>query len=180
METPSQYPTDLVELAYLVDGTAVEFRPILPEDVDRLERLFYRLSPLTVYRRFFAPVQRPTRANLRMLANVDYRDRLALVAVIGDEIVAVARYDRLEEPGEAEIAVLVEDAWQQRGLATRLLWRLSAAGRARGIRVFIAEVLGENRPMMRLLEVLSDELEVDFTAGAYHARIGLAGVRPRS
>lgn len=179
MDIPPAYPSELVELAYLDDGTAVEFRPILPEDKERLERMFPRMSPQTLYRRFFTPVARPSSAHLDRFVNVDYDGRLALVAVIEDEVVAVARYDRLAEPSEAEVAVVVEDAWQKRGLATRLLWRLSAAARERGVAMFIAGVLGENRPMMGLLEVLSDELDVVFADGEYTARVGLAGMQPR-
>jgi GNAT superfamily N-acetyltransferase len=177
MDTPPDYPAELEELAWLDDGTAVELRPIVPADEARLERLFYRLSPQTVYRRFFTSMSRPVPAHLRRLANVDYRDRLALVAVIHEEVVAVARYDRLPETGEAEVAVVVEDAWQHRGLATRLLWRLSAAARERGVGTFIAGVLGENRPMMGLLSVLSDDLEVVLADGEYTVRVGLAGGR---
>jgi RimJ/RimL family protein N-acetyltransferase len=180
MDVPPHYPGELVETAFLDDGTEVVFRPILPDDAVRLERMFYRLSPLTVYRRFFTTVQRPTKAVLHHLVHLDYVDRLALVAAIGDEIVGVARYDRLEEAGEAEMAVIVEDAWQGRGLATRLLWRLTAAARQRGIAVFVASVLGENRPMMGLLRVLSEDLDVEFAGGEYLVRIGLAGVRPRA
>jgi RimJ/RimL family protein N-acetyltransferase len=179
MDIPEDYPSDLVELAYLDDGVAVEFRPIVPEDRDRLDRLFYRLSPKTVYRRFFTSLSRLIPAHLDRLVNVDYTDRLALVAVIDDEVVAVARYDRLPDPTEAEVAVLVEDAWQHRGLATRLLWRLSAAARERGVELFVAGVLGENRPMMGLLQVLSDDLETTMQDGEYSVRIGLAAVRPR-
>jgi RimJ/RimL family protein N-acetyltransferase len=176
---PPGYPFELVELAFLDDGTAVEIRPILPSDDALLERMFYRLSPKTLYRRFFTPVQRPNAAMLEHLCTLDYTDRLALVALIDGEVVAVARYDRLAEADEAEVAVTVEDAWQQRGLATRLLWRLTAAARARGVGTFIAGVMGENRPMMGLLQVLSDELETTFADGHYEVRIGLAGVRPR-
>jgi GNAT superfamily N-acetyltransferase len=179
MDFPDAYPHDLVETAYLVDGTTVLFRPILPEDRARLERLFPRLSEKTLYRRFFTSVPRPIPKHLDRLVTVDYRDRLALVAVIADEIVAVARYDRLEEPDIAEVAVLVEDAWQHRGLGTRLLWRLSAAARDRGVATFLAGVMGENRPMMGLLQVLSDDLETTMEGGHYSVRIGLAGVRAR-
>jgi GNAT superfamily N-acetyltransferase len=178
-DTPHGYPRELVELAFLDDGTAVEFRPILPEDRARLERMFPRLSPQTLYRRFFAPVTRAVPAVLDHLVHVDYVDRLALVAVVDDEVIAVARYDRLETPDEAEMAVTVEDAWQGRGIATRLLWRLSAAARERQIGWFIAIVQGENRPMMGLLEVLSDSIEVSWVDGAYQVRVGLSGIRPR-
>jgi RimJ/RimL family protein N-acetyltransferase len=179
MQIPPGYPAHLAERSFLDDGTAVEFRPILPEDADRLERMFYRLSPLTVYRRFFTAVSRPSRAVLHHLTALDYVDRFAFVAVIDDEVVAVARYDRLSDTTEAEVAVIVEDAWQKRGLATRLLWRLTAAARDRGVEVFIAGVLGENRPMMGLLEALGDDLEVHLDGSEYTARIGLAGVHPR-
>lgn len=178
-DLPEAYPRELVELAYLDDGTAVELRPILPEDKARLERMFHRLSPLSLYRRFFTPVPRPNPALLERLVHVDYTDRLALVALVGDEVVAVARYDRLPVRDDAEVAVIVEDAWQGRGIATRMLWRLTAAARARGIGWFIAGVQGENRPMMGLLKVLSDELETTLVDGEYQVRIGLSGVRPR-
>ena len=88
---PPAYPAELSELAYLDDGTPVEFRAIRPDDADRLEGLFYRLSPQSLYLRFFSPVPRPRRAVIERLANVDYTDRLALVAVIDDEIIGVAR-----------------------------------------------------------------------------------------
>lgn len=178
-DLPEDYPRELVELAFLDDGTAIEFRPILPADAERLERMFHRLSPLTLYRRFFTPITRPNKGMLDRLVHVDYTDRLAIVALVGDEIIAVARYDRLPVPDEAEVAVIVEDSWQKRGIATRLLWRLTAAARDRGIGWFIAGVQGENRPMMGLLRVLSDVLESALVDGDYQVRIGLSGVRPR-
>ena len=162
------------------------FRAIRPDDDVRLERLFYRLSPESLYRRFFSPVPRPNAAAIHLLVNVDYRDRLALVAVIDDEIVGVARYDRLAavlptasvDPGEAEAAVIVEDAWQGRGIATRLLWRLSAAAAARGIRTFTGSILGENRKMVDLLHVLGERVELDLVEGEYQVRLHLAELTP--
>ncbi len=86
-------------------------RQIEPDDVDRLERMFFRLSPETVYRRFFSPVARPRRSVLEHLATVDHWDRDAVVAVVDDEIIAVARYDRAKDRVDAaEIAVVVEDS----------------------------------------------------------------------
>ena len=179
------YPVELTEQAFLDDGTDVLFRAIVPDDDVRLERLFYRLSPQSLYLRFFTPMTRPNAAMIKRLVTVDYVDRLALVAVIADEIVAVARYDRLAplappalqvDGTEAEAAVIVEDAWQGRGIATRLLWRLSAAARARGIDSFTATILGQNRTMLGLLSVLGEVVEMRLSGSEYAVKLLL----PRS
>lgn len=183
------YPDDLVEVAYLDDGTEVLFRPIRTDDAERLERLFWRLSPESLYRRFFTPMTRPNQRMITRLTTVDYVDRLALVAVINDEIIGVARYDRIAalappavrvDRGDAEAAVIVEDAWQGRGIATRLLWRLTAAARQRGIAAFTAEVLSSNRPMLGLLRELSGQVETHLEGGAYVVRLELAGMSTAS
>ena len=182
---PAGYPHELTEVALLTDGTPVEFRAILPADDARLERLFHRLSPQSLYLRFFAPVPRPQPAMIRRLVDVDYTDRLAIVALVDDEIVGVARYDRLAavapaalgvDPGEAEAAVIVEDAWQGRGIATRLLWRLTAAAVARGVHTFTASVLAQNSKMLRLLHVIGEDVEFEPSGGEYQVRMRLAGV----
>ena len=179
------YPVELTEQAFLDDGTDVVFRAIRPDDDVRLERLFYRLSPRSLYLRFFTPMTRPNAAMIKRLVTVDYVDRLALVAVIDDEVVGVARYDRLAavapaalrvDEAEAEAAVIVEDAWQGRGIATRLLWRLSAAARARGIASFTASILGQNRVMLGLLSVLGEVVELRLADGEYAVKLLL----PRS
>ena len=184
---PPGYPMELTEHAYLDDGTPVEFRAIRPDDDVRLERLFYRLSPESLYLRFLAAVPRPRPAVIQRLVNVDYTDRLALVAVIDDEVVGVARYDRLAavvpsqadaDPGEAEAAVIVEDAWQHRGIATRLLWRLSAAARARGVHTFTGTIMAANRRMVGLLSELGEHVELVLAGGEYLARLRLGPVSP--
>lgn len=185
-DAPPGYPAELAEQAFLDDGTSIVFRPIRPDDAQRLERLFYRLSPQSLYLRFFTPMTRPSPRMIRHLVNVDYVDRLALVAVVGGEVVGVARYDRLAavapptlavDPGEAEAAVVVEDAWQGRGIATRLLWRLSAAAVARGVHTFSATVLAQNRAMMGLLPVLGEQVETELSGGEYIVRLRLADPR---
>lgn len=176
LDLPEGYPRELVETAWLDDGVEIRFRPILPEDSVRYERLFTRLSPETLYRRFLTPIVRIDHRLLHHLVTVDYRQRLAIVAVIDDEIVGVARYDETG-PDVAEVALVVEDAWQGRGIGSRLLWRISAAARRHGYTAFEAEVLGENRPMMGLLHVLSDDLETRMEDGLYIIRIDLGTLR---
>src|SRR5204863_10118088 len=121
--TPEMTPTTMA-----VGDRVLSVREITLDDVDRLRRMFSRLSPDTVYRRFFSPVNEPRRSALVWLAAVDHDSRDALVALDGDEIVAVARYDSRPGARTAEIAVTVEDAWQHRGIGGRLTKRL--AGRA--------------------------------------------------
>lgn len=164
---------ELVERAHLSDGTELLVRPILPEDDERLERLFPRLSAESLYRRFFAPVPRLRHDVLEYLVNIDYDRRMALVVLVEDDIIAVARYDRLDEPGEAEAAIIVEDAWQHRGIGTRLLWRLAAAARERGVERFVAGVLAENRPMLGLLRAMSPDVETSLEGGEFAVRMGL-------
>lgn len=184
---PPDYPGELTEQAFLDDGTPTVFRAIRPDDEERLERLFYRLSPQSLYLRFFTPMPRPNHAIIQRLVTVDYVDRLALVAVIDDEVVGVARYDRLAatapsalnvDPGEAEAAVIVEDAWQRHGIATRLLWRLTAAAAARGITTFTGTILASNRTMLGLLSVLGSGVEVELSGSEYLVKLRLAGVNP--
>ena len=134
----------------LVEGRTLTIRPIRDDDVDRLRRLFYRLSPETVYRRFFQPVKRPSEKLLHHLAEVDHQLRQAIVAELDDEIVAVARYDRASNTPVAEVAILVEDAWQGHGLGRRLLRRLALDALEHGVADLTATVLGENQRALRL------------------------------
>ena len=173
----ASYPQELEGEAVLRDGTAVSVRPVRADDDERLGRLYERLSPATRFRRFFTLSSQLSPPLLRYLAGVDYDRRLAVVATVDDEVVGVARYDRLPEGGEAEIAVLTEDAWQGRGVATVLLETLAGAARARGITTFVGTVLGENRPAVRLLRGLSAEARVELVDGQYrlHAPLDPTG-----
>jgi RimJ/RimL family protein N-acetyltransferase len=134
----------------VVEGRTLTVRPIRDDDVHRLRRLFYRLSPETVYRRFFQPVKQPSEKLLHHLAEVDHELRQAIVAELDDEIIAVVRYDRSTAADVAEVAVLVEDAWQGHGLGRRLLRRLAVDALEHGVADLTATVLGENQRALRL------------------------------
>jgi len=148
-------------------------REIRLDDVDRLQRMFTRLSADTVYHRFFSPIVEPRRSALVWLTAVDHDRRDALVALDGDEIVAVARYDALPEAGTAEVAVTVEDAWQHRGIGRRLTARLALRAVDHGIESFTASVMAENRPALGLLRKLSPDASVQFEGGGYEASMPL-------
>lgn len=130
---------------------AVTTRPVRPADEVLFCRLWRRLSPDTVYRRFHAPVHRLPRETVRWLVTVDHDLREAVVAVVGGEVVGVARYDRaLDDLATAEVAVLVEDAWQGAGVGRQLLASLTELAVRRGVRTVTATVQPANRPALGL------------------------------
>lgn len=156
-----------------VGGRELTVREINLNDVERLQRMFGRLSADTVYRRFFSPINQPRRSALIWLAAVDHDSRDALVALDGDEIVAVARYDGRPGTSTAEVAVTVEDAWQHQGIGKRLTKRLARRAADHGIESFVATVLADNRPALGLLRKLSPGASVHFADGGYEAEMPL-------
>jgi RimJ/RimL family protein N-acetyltransferase len=156
-----------------IDETTLTVRPIAITDADRLARLFDRLSPTSVHFRFFSPISRPPRAALLRLADVDHGRREALVALDGDEIVAVARYDGRPDTHQAEIAITVEDAWQHRGLGLRLARRLAVLACRRGYDTFLATVLPDNRAALGLVRKLVPDASVRWAGGEYEAELPL-------
>lgn len=160
VEYPAKWESDVV----LADGGVVRLRPIRQEDDDALMALYERLSDESLYLRFFSPVPRPTAHQLERLVQIDYRDRLALVAVLGDDVVAVARYDRVSGD-EAEVAFTVQDDQQGRGLGTLMLEHLVAIARENGIHGFVADTLPSNRKMLDVFRNAGFEIDRTFESG---------------
>ena len=147
MGYPEHWEADVV----LKDGGTCHLRPITPDDAPRLVAFHSRLSAQTVYYRFFAPYPSLTERDVDRFTDVDHRDRVALVATIGDQVIGVVRYERLDAD-EAEVAFVIEDAHQGRGLGTIFLEHIAQAARERGIRRFTAEVLPDNARMLEVFE----------------------------
>ena len=167
--TSGSYPAELECDVLLSDGRTARLRAIRSDDGRALRSFGQRLSRETVYFRFFAPRRGISDEEITHFVTVDYRDRLALVAFVDGELVAVARYDRCPAAagdvlgggatgtsgwsvqggtGEAEVAFVVRDDHQGRGLGTVLLEHLASAAVARQIRRFVADVLPDNHRMM--------------------------------
>lgn len=137
---PPDYPWAVARPVALADGAALRLRAIRPDDQPRLRELFHRLSPQSVYNRFFRVYDRLPDDWYHRFAHVDYRARLALVAEDADAgaLRGVVRWEPGPVAGVVEIAIVVEDAWQGRGLGGLLLDALLRAAEARGIRRFTA------------------------------------------
>ena len=134
---------------------AVATRAVQPDDDALFRRLWPRLSPDTVYRRFHSPLPELPPETVRRLVTVDHDRREAVAAVVGGEVVGVARYDRSPtDPSTAEFAIVVEDAWQGAGLGRQLLVELVELAGGRGIATLTATVQRDNDRVIRLIRRL--------------------------
>lgn len=134
----------------LRDGHTVRMRSIQPSDAERIERFHERQSPESIYFRFFSPRPRLSERDIRHFTHVDHRDRVAFVALLDDELIGVARYERYEGTDTAEVAFFIDDQHNGRGLATLMLEYLAAAARENGITRFRATTLPTNRKMLKV------------------------------
>ena len=154
-------------------GTQVSIRVAAPRDAERLRAMFSRVSPETIYRRFHIPYPDVPERTLALMLGVDHPDKESLVAVAGGEIVGHAMYARLGDGAEAEMAIIVEDGWQSKGLGKSLLSELAERARLRGVETFTGEVLGENRRMLGLAATMFAESDYAIRDGVYHVRMPL-------
>ena len=147
----------------LPDGTCTLVRPIRPDDKPLLARGLSELSELSVQRRFLSPKPHFTQAELRYLTEVDGEDHVALVAQRPGEcyrLLGVGRWVRLADaPDTADVAIVVGDDWQGRGVGSMLAAALAEEARAKGIRRFTATILSDNVPAQRLLQKLTEQLQ---------------------
>ncbi len=183
-------PNPLVErlrepvIVPLSGGETVQVRPIRPDDAARLQAFHTRLSPNSIYLRWLAAHPVLSGAEAAQLSNLDYTTRMAYVALTGEpgaeQIVGVARYGlvRPDQPEEAEAAVVVEDAFQGRGLGWALTSRLMRYARALGVRAWLAEINAGNARMLRFIERAGLPVTRRFDGGAWQLRMDIASAAP--
>jgi len=148
---PAHWSADVL----LIDGTVAHLRPIGPADAQLLVRFYEQVSEQSKYLRFFAPYPQLSRRDVARFTGTDNRDRVGLIVTVGTEMVAIGRFDRVGASGtdagaRADVAFLVQDAHQGRGLASVLLEHLAVIARERGISAFVASVLPGNERMVRV------------------------------
>jgi GNAT superfamily N-acetyltransferase len=136
------------DLINLDDGTEAVVRPISSADAEALVRFHRHLSAGSIRMRYCYPHEELSPSEVAHFTQIDGQDRVALVVESSTELIAVGRYDRLDDHRVAEVAFVVADTYQHHGLAKMLLQRLAHAARSVGITRFIAEVMLENRAML--------------------------------
>jgi acyl-CoA hydrolase/GNAT superfamily N-acetyltransferase len=148
-------PQELKTSFVLNDGTLLSIRPMHPTDGKRIQDLFHKLSRQTVYYRFLSNKNSFQKKEIQDFVFINHRTDIAIVVTIpeasGEEIIAIGRYYLDEKTNFAEIAFIVNDEWQGKGIGSFLLKYLSVIAIGNGISGFTAEVLRGNRPMQSVL-----------------------------
>ncbi|MCL6731368.1 bifunctional acetate--CoA ligase family protein/GNAT family N-acetyltransferase [Streptomyces neyagawaensis] len=176
-EYPAHWEADVV----LRDGGTARIRPITVDDAERLVSFYEQVSDESKYYRFFAPYPRLSAKDVHRFTHHDFVDRVGLAATVGGEFIATVRYDRIGADGmpasapadEAEVAFLVQDAHQGRGVASALLEHIAAVARERGIRRFAAEVLPANSKMIKVFTDAGYQQKRSFEDGVVRLEFGL-------
>ena len=170
-ESAHLYPSEINEQHTFKNGTTVRFRAIKPSDEEEMRRLFYRFSDKAIYYRYFAPIKTMPHARMQAYVNVDYRDVLSVVGLVGPpdqgRIIAEARFVRNRDKPTGDVAFVVDENYQGIGIATYLYHMLARLARLRGVRGMTADVLATNQAMMKVFEKGDYPISTRFEDGAY-------------
>jgi acyl-CoA hydrolase/RimJ/RimL family protein N-acetyltransferase len=172
------YPKELEHYSTLRDGTEIFFRPIKPTDEPALSEMLYSLSEQSVKTRYMTRTAAFPHRHIQQLTNVDYKKDFAIVGVVpsasGEEIVAIAQYFLDPKTQAAEVAFVVQDEWQQKGMGTFLLDYITKIARQRGVKRFYAKVLPSNKPMLAIFHNSGYKVNTEFDGEVYNITYDLA------
>jgi RimJ/RimL family protein N-acetyltransferase/predicted CoA-binding protein len=160
--------------AVRADGGLVHLRAVVPDDLAALRRLFADASDESFFLRFFGTGRKVGDQYAERLVRPPNDDHRTLAATVDNVIVGVAEYERCDDSG-AEIALLVADEHHGQGIGTLLLEHLVALARSAGIGKFVAEVLGDNLPMLRVLKDFGLPVETVYESGTAQVAFPLTG-----
>lgn len=167
-------PRELTTSMLLDDGTRIKFRPIHPTDAGRMRDLFYKLSEGTLYYRFGWNIKKIPQKQIQDFVYIDHRNEVAIVGTIpeaaGEEIIAFGGYYLDNKTNRAEVALVVQDEWQNRGIGTFMLRYLAGIAQKDGIRGFTAEVHTTNRKMQAVMHKLRGKIETSLGGNVYSVR----------
>ena len=173
-----RYPEELERYETLRDGTQIFFRPVKPTDEPALAEMLYSLSNQSVRTRFFSHTVTFPHRDVQKLTNIDYRNDLAIVGCVpdpaGERIVAIAQYFLDPQTQAAEVAFIVQDELQQRGMGTFLLDYLAQTARQRGVKRFYAKVLPANKAMLAVFHNSGYKVNTEFDGEAYSLQFELS------
>jgi len=166
------YPEELERYDTLRDGTEIFFRPIKPTDEPALSEMMYSLSEKSVRTRYMTRTMAFPHRDMQRVTNIDYRQDIAIVGVVpsvsGEEIVAIAQYFLDPKTQAAEVAFLVQDEWQQKGIGTFLLDYITQIAKQRGVRRFFAKVLPTNKPMLAIFYNSGYKVNTEYDGEVYN------------
>jgi acyl-CoA hydrolase/GNAT superfamily N-acetyltransferase len=170
-------PKEVRTTMLLDDGTLITFRSMNPTDEPGTRDLFYSLSQETVYYRYMSHMKRIPRKQLQNFVYVDHRTEVAIVGTVpeasGDEIIAIGRYYLDPKTNRAEVAFVVRDDWQNRGIGAFIMKHLASIARRNGIAGFTAEVLRDNKPMQTVINHSGMKVRSSLSEGVFHFEMDL-------
>ncbi len=170
-ESNRLYPGDIHEQQSFKNGVKVRFRPVKPSDEDQMRRLFYRFSDEAIYCRYFHAVTTMPHSKMQEYVNVEWNHTMSIVGLVGEPgegtIISEARYLGDKSSPSAEIALIVDEEYNNLGIATHMVNLLIKLGKERGIETLTAEILSSNRKMMKVFKKACPNLESDFEQGVY-------------
>lgn len=170
-ESAHLYPSEISESHIFKNDTMVRFRALKPSDEEEMRRLFYRFSSEAIYYRYFTGIKTMPHAKMQTYVNVDYRDVLSVVGLVGPpgqgRIIAEARFARHKGTPYVDVAFVVDEDYQGLGIATYLFQMLVRLARQRGARGMTADVLASNHAMMKVFEKGGFPVRSRFEDGAY-------------
>jgi acyl-CoA hydrolase len=166
-----RYPDELEHYDTLNDGTEIFFRPVKPVDESALTEMLYSLSIDSVEKRYFTHTKKFPHKDVQRLTNLDYNQDVAIVGVVpspcGEDIVAIAQYFLTSETKAAEVAFIVQDEWQDKGMGTHLLSYLTKIALTNGVKSFYATVLPTNKAMLNIFYNSGYKVNTEFDGSSY-------------
>ncbi|MDZ7833164.1 MAG: GNAT family N-acetyltransferase [Desulfobacterales bacterium] len=170
-ESAHLYPADIYTRQTFKNNVEVRFRPMRPSDEEEMRRLFYRFSDESVYYRYFTPLKTMPHSKMQEYVNIDYSQVMSIVGLVGDlgkgHIISEARYVRHKDRPYADVAFIVDEEYQNLGIATYLYKLLMRLAKERGLQGFTADVLPANKEMMRVFEKGDAEVKATLEHGVY-------------
>ena len=170
-ESSHLYPCGIHEQQTFKNGLKVRFRPIKPSDEEQMRRLFYRFSDEAIYARYFSSITTMPHSKMQEYVNIDWHHNMSIIGLIGEPgegiVISEARYLGGKSNLNAEIAILVDEKYNNLGIATCMVNLLMKLGKERGIDVFIAEVLFSNNKIIKVFKKVCPNLKIEREDGAY-------------
>ena len=172
------YPQELERFLTLKNGTEIFFRPVKPTDESALSEMLYSLSTDSVKKRYFTHTKTFPHKDVQKLTNIDYDQNLAIVAVVPgpegtEEIVAIAQYFLDPKTQVAEVAFIVQDEWQDKGMGAVLLDYLTTTAKDHGVKTFYATVLPINKAMLSIFYNSGYSVSTEFDGDSYSIKYDL-------